>query len=71
MDLLDRSIDFVDFGTMTVALNNGDRIPITNMLDDEGDECLSPYDAVALVAGDSTVGWCSIDMSELVEMSEH
>jgi len=45
------AIAYVDLNTMQVTLNNGDTLPITEMLDDHGDDC-GADDAVLVIAGD-------------------
>lgn len=53
---------YVDLVAMTVLTLGGDTLPITNMIDAEGDECLDPDDAVIVVAGSSDMGWYTVPL---------
>lgn len=59
-----RAIAYVDLDNMFVLLNCGDSIPITDLLDADGDPC-GPDDAFALVAGADDLGWWSLSIEEM------
>lgn len=60
---------FVDLKLRYVLLNDGERLPITNLIDDDGEEC-EPDDAVFVVAGEDGKGWWTVDIRDLVEVGQ-
>lgn len=53
------------------VLDNGERLPITNWFDFDGDEC-DPDDAVSVVAGPDRDGfWYAIDLFEFEPIQVH
>ena len=44
---------------MTLLLNSGEVLPITHLLDEDGDFC-DPDAAVVVVAGSDTRGWWTV-----------
>lgn len=57
-----RSAIYVDLNTMTVLTLGGDTLPITNMIDAGGDECIDPDEAVVVVAGSEALGWYTVPL---------
>lgn len=57
-----RSAVYVDLDTMTVMLLSGDTLNITNMIDEYGDECIDPDEAVVAVAGSDEQGWWTVPL---------
>jgi hypothetical protein len=57
---------YVDLNTMTMMLHDGSFVPITILLDDEGDEC-GPDDALVAVAGSDARGWWTVPLTGLGE----
>jgi hypothetical protein len=57
-----RSAVYVDLNAMTITLANGDHLSITNMFDDQGEEC-DPDEAVVVVAGDNDNGWWTVPLA--------
>ena len=57
-----RSAVYVDLDTMTVTQLSGATIPITNMIDENGDECIDPDEAVVVVAGSLEQGWFTVPL---------
>lgn len=55
------AIAYVDLGGMLILLNSGDTLPITNMFDENGDECEAD-EAVSVVAGSDGLGWWSVGL---------
>lgn len=45
-----------------VLLDGGVVVPITNMMDEDGDDTDDPAEAVVCVAGDDCHGWYTIDL---------
>lgn len=65
-----RSAIYVDLDAMTVLTLGGDTIPITNMIDADGDECIDPDEAVIVVAGSDALGWYTVPLPWADEGSE-
>lgn len=57
-----RNAVFVDLNDMTVLLEDGMILSVTNMLDAEGDECIDPDEAVVVVAGSDELGWWTVPL---------
>ena len=54
-------IEFVDLTSLTVTLASGVVLPITDMFDDEGEDC-EPSEAVMVVAGTDEFGWIDVEV---------
>lgn len=54
------AVAYVDLNTMRATLNNGESIPITDLFDEDGDEC-DPEDAVFIVAEQADGRLCGIE----------
>lgn len=52
---------FADLDAMTLLLNSGETLPITTLLDEDGDEC-GPEDAAVVVAGSDSRGWWTVPL---------
>lgn len=62
----------LDLTAMVVMVEDGQTIPVTNMLDADGDETDDPMEAVVVVAGpDSTGHWLTITLEALHEQPRH
>lgn len=58
------AIAYVDLDRRYVVLNSGDTLPLTNMFDDDGEECEADS-AVSIVAGTDDSGWYSVRLEWL------
>lgn len=60
----------INLDTLEVLLDDGTVLPITDMFDDDGEEC-DADEAVSIVAGIQGVGFLAIDMDDLMPITVH
>lgn len=63
-------IAYIDFDDCIVCLYDGQTAPITNFFDILGEDCEACH-AVCAVAGPFSMGWLSIDLTEIEERVIH
>lgn len=64
------NVHTINLDTLEVLMDDGTVLPITDMFDDDGEECEADS-AVSIVAGVQGVGFLSIDMGELTPITVH
>lgn len=69
---VDRDIVAVNVGTKLVITNDGETLPITNMIDEFGEDCFDDDEAVSIVAGPDKEGfWWSINLEDYISKDAH
>lgn len=64
-------VEAVSRAGAVAVLDNGERLPITNWFDLDGDEC-EPDDAISVVAGPDRNGfWYAIDLEQFQPIQVH
>lgn len=63
-------VENISLDERTVTLSDGTVLPITDMLDEDGDDC-DAEDAVSIVAGIQGVGFLSIDLDFIEPVTLH
>lgn len=63
-------IDTIDLDNRVVTLRDGRAFPITDMFDEDGEDC-EAEDAVVIVTGEDGFGWMTIEITGFEPMAVH